>query len=91
MKLTQNQLRRVIREFLEEDFPSDVEAVEDAWAGGDDLVLPIDHSKAVKSDPVTDTPEMLPSAEPILSKEGKIRAKQRYLRNLARRTNILRK
>ena len=91
MKVTTKQLRKIIREFLEEDHPSDIEPVEGAWAGGDDLVLPIDHSKAVKSDSVTDHPESLPDAEPVLSKESRIRNKQRYLRNLARRREILRK
>ena len=91
MKITKRYLRRIIKEFLEEEHPSDVEPVEDAWSGGDDLVLPIDHSKAVKSEPVTDHPEMLPHAEPVLSKEARIRNKQKYLRNLARRREIFRK
>ena len=90
MRVTRHQLRRIIREFLEAENPADVVPVEDAWAGGDDLVLPIDHSKAVKSEPVTDYSEMLPMAEPVLSKEGRIRIKQAYLRNLARRREIFR-
>ena len=91
MKVTKRQLRRIINEFLEEEHPSDIEPVEDTWSGGDDLVLPIDHSKAAKSEPVTDHPEMLPNAEPVLSKEARIRNKQKYLRNLARRREIFRK
>ena len=91
MRISKNQLRDVIREFLEAESPSDVEAVEDAWSGGDDLVLPVDHAKAGKFDPIVDYPEMLPSAEPVLSKEGRIRLKQKHLRNLARRREIFRK
>ena len=91
MRVTKKQLRRIIREFLEEENPADVVPVEDVWAGGDDLVLPIDHSKAVKSEPVTDYPETLPWAEPVLNREARIRTKQAYLRNLARRREILRK
>jgi hypothetical protein len=91
MKITKHELRRIIQEFIEAEDPFDVETVEDAWAGGDDLVLPIDHSKAAKSEPVTDSPETLPDAEPVLSKESRIRNKQRYLRNLARRREIFRK
>ena len=91
MRVTKRQLRRIIKEFLEAEDPADVVPVEDAWSGGDDLVLPIDHSKAAKSEPVTDYPEMLPAAEPVLSKEARIRNKQQYLRNLARRREIFRK
>ena len=72
------QLMRIIREetgLLDVEDPSEIEAVEDVWAGCDDagnLVLPIDHSKAVKSEPVTAHAEMLPEAPPVLSNEGKI-------------------
>jgi len=94
MRVTNRQLRRIIREFLEAESPAEIEAVENVWAGCSDagnLELPIDHSKAVKSEPVTDRPEMLPAAKPVLSKESRIRTKQAYLRNLARRREILRK
>ena len=50
MKITKRQLRKVILEevenMLDHEFPDEVEAEEDAWAGGEDLTLPIDHSKA---------------------------------------------
>jgi predicted component of type VI protein secretion system len=50
MKITKRQLRRLIREELEDildqENPEDVEAVEGVWAGGDDLVDPIDHLEA---------------------------------------------
>jgi len=94
MRITKRQLRRVIREFLEAEHPADVEPVEDVWAGcpeAGNLELSIDHSKAAKSEPVTNYSEMLPPAEPVLSKENRIRAKQGYLRNLARRREIFRK
>jgi len=94
MRITKSQLRRVIREFLEAEHPTDVEPVEDVWAGcpeAGNLELSIDHSKAAKSEPVTNYSEMLPPAEPVLSREHRIRAKQGYLRNLARRRAVLRK
>jgi len=50
MKITKRQLRRLIREELEDildqENPADVEAIEGVWAGGDDLVDPIDHLEA---------------------------------------------
>ena len=62
MKITKRQLQRIIREELEQlDYPlskgkkdtcldvdaaADVEALEDAWAGGDNLHHQIDHAKA---------------------------------------------
>ena len=61
MRLTKSQLRRIIleenEEMLSNDHPSDIEAVEDAFSGGENLVLSIDHSKATGSEPVTDSPE----------------------------------
>ena len=74
------RLKRLIKEQadqLDVDKPSEVEPVEDVWAGdieGKDrnLVLPIDHSKATKSDPVTRGAETLPDAEPVLYSEGNI-------------------
>ena len=61
MRLTKSQLNRIILEETEEMFskshPSEVEPVEDAFSGGENLVLPLDHSKAVGGEPVTDSPE----------------------------------
>ena len=56
MRLTLRQLRRIIREALDQehsneaapinaDHPSEVEAEEDSWAGGENLVMPIKHIK----------------------------------------------
>ena len=63
MNITKRQLRRIIKEELENilsaEDPVDVETLEDAWPGGDDLVLPIDHADAVGSEPVTNYPETL--------------------------------
>jgi len=50
MKISQTQLQRIIREEIEHmlsnDHPSEVEAAEDAIAGGDNLEQPIDHVAA---------------------------------------------
>ena len=61
MRLTKSQLKRIILEETEEmlsyDHASEIEPVEDAFSGGENLVLPLDHSKAVGSEPVTASPE----------------------------------
>ena len=46
-RLTKRQLRRVIQEEISaiEDRPLEIEAEEDAWAGGECLVEPIDHQE----------------------------------------------
>ena len=56
MKITNRQLRRIIREaetaaaenaaLIGVESPYEVEPVEDAWAGGDDLINPIDQAEA---------------------------------------------
>lgn len=74
------RLKKIIREqddMLDADHPSEIEAVENVWGGdieGKDrnLSLSIDHSKAAKSEPVTQGPEMLKHAEPVLANEGRI-------------------
>jgi hypothetical protein len=54
MKLTQKQLRKMIVEevddMLDHETPEEVEPIEDAWAGGEDLALPLDHSAAAGGD-----------------------------------------
>ncbi len=61
MRLTKSQLRKMINEETEEtldhDHPSEIDPVEDAFSGGENLVLPLDHSKAVGSEAVTPAPE----------------------------------
>jgi hypothetical protein len=63
MRITKRQLRRLIREELEyclaADHPEEVEAVEDTWAGGENIHLDIDHAKALGAEEVTDHPEIL--------------------------------
>lgn len=68
--------RQIIREAGGSEY-HDIEPVEGVWSGdieGKDrnLSLSIDHSKAVKSEPVTRAPEMEPSAEPVLNNESAI-------------------
>ena len=59
MKITKRQLKKIISEEyskviheIEQSELEDVEAVEDSWAGGDNLHHQIDHSAAAKSFPV---------------------------------------
>lgn len=66
MKITRRQLRKIIREeyaTIDYDFAEEVEATGDAWAGGDNLALSIDHSKAVGSEEVTTEQETLKITE----------------------------
>jgi len=62
MKLTQKHLREMILEevedMLDHETPAEVEPVEDAWAGGEDLDLPIDHLKAGGGPTIEDGPGM---------------------------------
>ena len=78
MKITKRQLRRIIKEEFEDltdqywdvDSPAEVEPVENAWAGGDDLVEPIDHSEAGGSAQVTPEPETLEITETYGASHG---------------------
>ena len=62
MKITRAMIRRIIREQEEEklpETPAEVEAVEDAWAGGENLELDVDYSKASTDEPNVASPEVL--------------------------------
>tara|TARA_Y100001938_G_C7975626_1_gene371600 strand:- start:530 stop:790 length:261 start_codon:yes stop_codon:yes gene_type:complete len=62
-KLTRTHLRKLICEeietILDAESPSDVEAIEDAWAGGENIEYQVDHAKEAGSDPVTDHQEVM--------------------------------
>jgi|LWDU01.1.fsa_nt_gi hypothetical protein len=81
MRITKRQLRRIIKEMLDVDYPADVEAKEDVWAGCEDagnLELDIDFAKAVGAEEVTKGPESLPRQESMLD--------ERRLRRIIRKT-----
>lgn len=62
MKITRKELLKIIAEQVAESMPErpeDVEAVEDAWAGGENLELDVDYSKASGGEPNVATPETL--------------------------------
>ncbi len=62
MKITRAMIRRIIREQEEEklpETPAEVEAVEDAWAGGENLELDVDYSKTYTDEPNVASPEVL--------------------------------
>jgi len=66
MKMTKRQLRQIIREeyaVIDYETTDEVEAVEDAWAGGENLSLDIDHPKSVGSEETTVAPEILSVTE----------------------------
>lgn len=50
MKISKLRLARIIREEIESvlsnEHPSEVEPAEDAWAGGENIELPLDHVEA---------------------------------------------
>lgn len=62
-RLTRTRLQKLICEeievFLDAETPGDVEALEDAWAGGDNIEYEIDHAKEAGSDPVTSEQEVM--------------------------------
>lgn len=62
-KLTRTHLRKLICEeietILDAENIEDVEAIEDAWAGGDNIEHMLDHSKEAGGEPVTDHQEVM--------------------------------
>lgn len=73
-KISKRQLRRIIREeadiIINYDSADEIDAREDAWDGGENLSLPIDHSKAGGGEEVHAEPEHLPDADPVLNNES---------------------
>jgi len=62
MKITRKMIRRIIREQEEDknpETPADVEAVEGAWGGGENLELDVDYSKVSTDEPNVASPEVL--------------------------------
>ena len=62
-RLTRTHIRRLICEeietLLDAESAEDVEAVEDAWAGGENLEYELDHSEASGGEPATTGQETL--------------------------------
>ena len=79
MKITKRQLKRIIREeveqceyelssdttdmMLDEEYPEDVETQEDSWAGGQNIHQQLDHSEAGGGDPQNRGVEVLRISE----------------------------
>jgi len=66
MKITERQLRQIIREerdAIEFDTPEEVEAKLDVWEGGENLSDDVDHSKEAGGEAVTPEPEVLKITE----------------------------
>jgi len=59
MKRLKNLILEEADVIINYDTADELEPREDAWAGGENLSLDIDHSAAVKSDPVTASQEVL--------------------------------
>ena len=62
MNITRAMIRRILQEQEEDkapETPADVETVEDSWAGGENLVHDLDHSKMTGGDSNIATPETL--------------------------------
>lgn len=65
---------------IDEENLEELEPREDAWSGGDNLSLDIDHSKAAKSEEVTPSPETLS----IVDDRGVFRMAESKLRQMIR-------
>ena len=61
MNITKSKIRQMIKEMIGEEIESleDVEATEDAWAGGENLVHDLDHSKITGGESNVAAPEVL--------------------------------
>lgn len=63
MKITRAMIQKIIREEAKKDespeHPADVEAVEDAWGGGDNLAHDIDYTKSATGNSNVAEPEKL--------------------------------
>ena len=74
IKISRKRLQQIIREeadiIINYESAEEIEPREDAWSGGENVSLSIDHSKAVKAPPVHAEPESLPNADPVLHKES---------------------
>ena len=83
MKISKRQLKRIIKEELEnlsyelegvKDIPighedlEDIEAIEDSWAGGNNVHNQIDHAEAFGAEPTTQGIEILTISESQLRK-----------------------
>ena len=91
MKISEKKLRKIIRETLEADHPSEIEAVENAGSGDPEgkarnLELDIDHPKAAGGEGTTKSPESLPDIDDVLSE----RALRDLVWDIARRRRNLR-
>jgi len=62
MKITKEMIRKIIKEQEEDKLPAtpaEVEVVEDAWAGGENLELDVEYSEASGGEPNVASPEVL--------------------------------
>lgn len=85
---TISELKKLMEEagsMIDLDQPEEVEAIEDAWSGGENLSQAIDMSKAGGSEEVTSSPETLS----ITDDRGVFRMSEGRLRFLVR--NIIKK
>jgi hypothetical protein len=100
MRVTKQQLRRIIREEIEvleypevkgvtdldldNDHPSDIEPGEDAWAGGQNIHKQLDHSSSAGGEKTVRGQEIFQVAHTPLG-EARRRIMRRRLRKIIRR------
>ena len=81
MKVTARQLRQIIREavaeVLDAEDPSDIEAEEGIWSGGENIHLGVDHAKEYGGETNIDVPEMLDIVGEHRSGQGAHMARQK--------------
>lgn len=87
-KIDINILTKILREnadVSEIEHPSEIEAVEDGWSGGENLSLPLDIVKSTGGEETVTSPETLS----ITDDSGVFRMSESTLRGMVR--NLLRK
>ena len=83
-KINVKELTRILREeadISEIEHPSEIEAVEDGWSGGENLSLPIDIPSATGSEATVSSPETLS----IVDDSGVFRMSESVLRGMVRK------
>jgi len=87
MKISKLRLAKIIREEIEtilsNDHPSETEAIDDVWAGGENIELPLDHVVA-GGGPAPDEADALRVAEIVQEEMSRPRTHRRSRRKIRR-------
>jgi siroheme synthase (precorrin-2 oxidase/ferrochelatase) len=87
MKISKLRLARIIREEIESilsnEHPSEAEATDDAWVGGENIELPLDHVVA-GGGPAPDDADALRVAEIVQEEMSRPRPRRKSRRKIRR-------